>query len=91
MTATHPIRHSTGIQPVWYLAPLVWPAIAALLFVVDPDWHGRPAALAQAQQSGTGMAPSVAPDASVGETAVPSATGVFTKPATAAVEYSDAF
>lgn len=71
MTSNHPVRNSNGVWPVWYLAPLVWPAIAMLLLVVAPDSNDVPAESAKAQQSESTIAHSVTPAASVDEALVP--------------------
>ena len=71
MTSNHPVRNSNGVQPAWYLAPLVWPAIAMLLFAVAPGSNDLPAEVAKAQQSESTIALSVAPAARVDEALVP--------------------
>ena len=91
MTGNHSIENSNPGQPMWYVAPLVWIAIAVLSFVVAPNWHDLLANPAESQQTGLRAAPPVVPMAGVGETAVPSASSVFTKPSYLAVDHVESF
>jgi hypothetical protein len=67
-------------RATWYVAPLVWAAIAGLAFGIAPNWHDLLAEPAQGQHRGSGAPPSVAPHASGSETSVPSASSVPSYP-----------
>ena len=73
------------------LMPLLGVALAALAFAIAPDWHELPADSIVSPQDGSILSPPVVPHAGVGETAVPSATSVFTQPSYLAYEHVQSF
>lgn len=68
---------NSEVPSTWYVAPLVWTVIAALSFIVAPDWHDLLAEPAQAQLHGPGTELPPAPSAQDGEASVPAASSVF--------------
>lgn len=91
MSDKHSAKGGNEGRPNWYVAPLVWAAIAAISFGIAPNWHDLLAEPAQGQQGGPGTPASVAPYASVGETSVPSASSVLTGPSYPVEEHVQAF
>ena len=86
--------HSTAERKIrngWYVNPVVWAAIAALSFILAPNWRDLLAGPAQGQQQGLGTELKAAPAASVDETSVPAASSVFTQPSYLPVEHVEAF
>lgn len=91
MEATPSIENSE-VPSTWYVAPLVWTVIAALSFIVAPDWHDLLAEPAQAQLHGPGteLAPP-APSAQAGQASVPEASSVFHEGTYPTVQHVQAF
>jgi hypothetical protein len=76
-----------GTRGTWYVAPLVWLAIAVISMVVTPNWNDLLAEPAR------GSGPDLrAPqrDAAV-DTSVPAASSVFNKPHYPAEEHAQGF
>ena len=79
------------VPNTWYVAPLVWAIIAALSFIVAPDWEDLLADPAQGQLRGSDTVLSAAPTARADEMSVPAASSVFTERSSSGDEHVQAF
>ena len=86
MTTGHPAQDSKD-RSTWYVAPLVWLAIAVLSLVIAPNWNDL---LAEPSEGYRGIA-AAPPGASHGDPSVPAASSVFTRPSYPIEEHVQAF
>lgn len=91
MKNNHLSKNSLADPPAWYLAPLLWIAVAALLFVVALNGNRLLAEAAPRQQSGAVSVLPVAPYAGVGEISVLREGVVFTPPSYLVADHVQAF
>ena len=71
MKNNHWNRNSAKFRPTWYLVLVIWPAIAALMFIVAGSGNDQQSNLSQGQPGVSATAPMVFSDATVYETTSP--------------------